>query len=130
VRRLLAGAALLSIVAGCTSTPTVPPRVAAALGGQPRGCTITCPTGTWCDADTGTCIGTTAGGATQTSSAHASTSTAVDAAPGGHAFSCTTVHGLGDEIVASDGDAATRACEAMNGEPCTCRPTGFHAARE
>jgi hypothetical protein len=98
----------------------MPPRTAAALGGEPRACPASCPIGTWCDTGTGQCIAASQSGGASTSTRTAASSTAPDAPPEGLVFACTTVHGLDDEIVASDGDAATRACEALNGEPCTC----------
>lgn len=101
----------------------MPPRSAAMLAAGSEGCRFACATGSFCDQDTGTCVSaseerTSAEGA----SAGADTSDAPSHSDRSLPFLCATADGTDDDVVAVDVESAERACAALSGEPCTCRP--------
>lgn len=114
------GPALVLVIVGCAAaTAPMSPRTAAAVAGASTGsCRVACGTGTWCDHETGTCVGTSPS-PTRTSD-RAAPLEAATYHEGTLPFVCRTADGTEDEIVASDRTAATHACEALGGEPCTC----------
>lgn len=113
--------ALLLWVEGCGGPSPIPPRVAQALEGQPHGCAFVCSVGSYCDPATGSCI---RAGSEPTSSSAAGQSAHEPEEPlqPGLVFACVTASGLEDEVVASDLEAATHACTALDGERCSCHP--------